>query len=118
MKVFQISLLISRGFFYNLCDCFAMKHLKSENRKILTYFMRVCQLFVSRIIEIDAMREAHQKLIEIVKLIKSNYGRDKITLNLHLSLHLAECSFDYRPLYTFWCFFFEHMNGVLGMSNL
>jgi hypothetical protein len=94
------------------------EHLESEDRKILTYFVRVCQLFVSRIIEVDAMREAHQKLIEIVKLIESNHGRDKITPNLHLSLHLAECSFDYGPLYTFWCFSFERMNGVLGMSNL
>src|SRR6266516_2635389 len=78
-------------------------HLEYEDRKILTYFMRVCQLFVNRIVEVDAMREAHRKLIEIVKLIENNHGRDKITLNLHLSLHLSECSFDYGPLYTFWC---------------
>jgi len=94
------------------------EHLGYEDRKVLTYFVRVCQLFVNRIIEVDAMREAHQKLIEIVKLIENNYGRDKITLNLHLSLHLGECSFDYGPLYTFWCFSFERMNGVLGISNL
>ena len=93
-------------------------HLGTEDRKILTYFVRVCQLFVNRIIEVDAMGEAHQKLIEIVKLIENNHGRDKITPNLHLSLHLAECSFDYGPLYTFWCFSFERMNGILGMSNL
>ena len=64
------------------------------------------------------MGEAHQKLIEIVELIENNHGRDKITPNLHLSLHLAECSFDYGLLYTFWCFSFERMNGVLDMSNL
>ena len=107
-----------RIFFTIYATVVLWEYLGYEDRKILTYFMRDCQLFVSRIIEVDAMREAHQKLIEIVKLIESNYGRDKITLNLHLSLHLGECSFDYGPLYTFWCFSFERMNGVLGMSNL
>jgi hypothetical protein len=92
-------------------------HLGTEDRKILTYFVRVCQLLVNRIIGFNAIKEANLKLIEIVKLIENNYGRDKITLNLHLSLHLSECSFDYGPLYTFWCFSFERMNGILGMSN-
>ena len=92
-------------------------HLGTEDRKILTYFVRVCQLFVNRIIGVNAMGEAHQKLIEIVKLIENHHGRDKITPNLHLSLYLSECLFDYGPLYTFWCFSFERMNGVLGMSN-
>lgn len=93
-------------------------HLGNDDRKILTYFVRVCQLFVNRIVEVDIMTEVHQKLIEIVKLIENNYGRDQITPNLHLALHLCECSFDYGPLYAFWCFSFERMNGVLGKSNL
>ena len=40
---------------------------------------------------------------------------DKITLNLHLSLHLCECAYDYGPLYALWCFSFERMNGILGI---
>ena len=60
------------------------------------------------------MQEANRRLIEIVKLIETNYGRNKITSNLHLSLHLYDCSFDYGPLYAFWCFSFERMNGILG----
>src|SRR2546429_3098302 len=64
------------------------------------------------------MREANRKLIKIVKLIENNHGRDKITPNLHLSLHLSECSFDYGPLFTFWYFSFERMNGMLGISVL
>jgi len=60
------------------------------------------------------VQEAHRRLIEIVKLIEENHGRNKVTPNLHLSLHLAECSYDYGPLYAFWCFTFERMNGILG----
>ena len=93
-------------------------HLGTEDQKILTYFVRVCAILVSRIMEIDLMREAHQKLIEIVKLIEEHYGRDKVTPNLHLSLHLCECSYDYGPLYAFWCFSFERMNGTLGKSKI
>ena len=69
---------------------------------------------MGQIIEIDLMREAHSRLIKIVKLIELNYGRDKVTPNLYLSLHLCECSYDYGPLYAFWYFSFERMNGILG----
>jgi len=60
------------------------------------------------------MIEAHEGLIKIIKLIEEHYGEGKITPNLHLSLYLCECSYDYGPLYSFWCFSFERMNGVLG----
>ncbi|GET55402.1 hypothetical protein GLOIN_2v1786147 [Rhizophagus irregularis DAOM 181602=DAOM 197198] len=90
------------------------EHLSENDRKILVNFVRICSISVSRIVEVDFMREAHQRLINLVKLIEENYGHDKITPNLHLSLHLCECSLDYGPLYTFWCFSFERMNGMLG----
>ncbi|GET65986.1 hypothetical protein RIR_jg20389.t1 [Rhizophagus irregularis DAOM 181602=DAOM 197198] len=47
-------------------------------------------------------------------LIEENYGSERITPNLHLCLHIADCCQDYDPLYSFWCFSFERMNGILG----
>ena len=93
------------------------EYLSAIDRTILTHFVRVCSILVSRILEIDLMSEAHERLIKIIKLIEEHYGRDKITPNLHLSLHLQECSYDFGPLYTFWCFSFERMNGILGNFN-
>ena len=91
------------------------KHLPAEyDRKILHHFVRICSIFASRILEIDAAEESHRRLIEIVKLVERYYGRDFITPNLHLSLHLSECTHDFGPLYAFWCFSFERMNGILG----
>jgi hypothetical protein len=90
------------------------KYLTETDQKILVYFVKVCQLFVKRIVKINSLREIHTMLIKIVTLIEQKYGRDKITPNLHLSLHLCECLLDFSPLYAFWCFSFEHMNGVLG----
>lgn len=35
-------------------------------------------------------------------------------MNLHLHAHLRSCILDYGPVYSFWLFAFERMNGVLG----
>ena len=93
------------------------EYLPEKDRKILNHFVRVCSILVSRIIESDLMNEAQRRLIKILKLIEEHYGRNKITPNLHLSLHLCECSYDFGPLYAFWCFSFERMNGILGKYN-
>ncbi|CAB4403355.1 unnamed protein product [Rhizophagus irregularis] len=84
------------------------------DRRILTHFVRVCSILVNQILKSNLVDEAHRSLIEIVRLIENHHGRDKITPNLHLSLHLRDCSSDYGPLYAFWCFSFKRMNGILG----
>ncbi|GET55990.1 hypothetical protein GLOIN_2v1775288 [Rhizophagus irregularis DAOM 181602=DAOM 197198] len=84
------------------------------DRRILNHFVRVCSILVNQILESNLVDEAHRSLIEIVKLIENHHGRDKITPNLHFSLHLRDCSSDYGPLYAFWCFSFERINGILG----
>ena len=89
-------------------------HLPSKDQKILTHFVKVCSILVSRILEIELMEEAHKRLIKIIKLIEVHYGRVKITPNLHLSLHLYDYSNDFGLLYAFWYFSFERMNGILS----
>lgn len=42
------------------------------------------------------------------------YGEDLCTPNLHLHGHLASCVKDYGPVYAFWLFSFERLNGILG----
>ena len=86
-------------------------HLPPHDQQIFTYFIRVCTILVKRIVEVNKMNEAYEVLIKIIKLIEEKYGEEKITPNLHLSLHLCECAYDYGPLYSFWCFPFERMNG-------
>ena len=105
-----------RNFFTIYATVALWDHLSEKDWKILSQFVRICSIFVCRIVNVDSIREANRRLIEIVKLIEENYGRNKITLNLHLSLHLHDCSSDYGPLYTFWCFSFERMNGIIGKA--
>jgi hypothetical protein len=90
-----------RNFFLIYSTVVLWDHLPSHDRQILTYFVRVCTILVRRIIEVDEMNEAHKGLIKIIKLIEEHYGEGKITPNLHLSLHLCACAYDYGPLYSF-----------------
>ncbi|GBC30749.2 hypothetical protein GLOIN_2v1786147 [Rhizophagus irregularis DAOM 181602=DAOM 197198] len=88
--------------------------LNEADQRILVNFVRVCSILVCRIVSISGLKEAHTRLVEMVKDIEREYGPKKITPNLHLCLHLCECSLDYGPLYAFWCFSTERMNGLLG----
>src|SRR2546429_7077798 len=77
------------------------EYLSVIDRTILTHFVRVCSVLVGQILTFDLIVEATERLIKIIKLIEKHYGRDKVIPNLHLSLHLQECLYDFGPLYTF-----------------
>ena len=91
--------------------------LAEQDQKILGNFVRACSLLICRIIDYDILNEAHERLLKVAILIEENYGPERITPNLHLCLHIADCCRDYGPLYSFWCFSFERMNGILGMLS-
>ena len=63
------------------------------------------------------LEEVQTLLVSLVRKIERVYGRGKITPNLYLSLHLTQCCFDYGPLYSFWCYSYERMNGLLGNND-
>ena len=88
--------------------------LDVNDREILGNFVRACYLLVSRIIDNNALEEAQTRLLRVAMLIEEHYGPEVITPNIHLSLHIVECCRDYGPLYSYWCYSFERMNGVLG----
>ena len=92
--------------------------LSDDDRKILSYFVQACNILVCRIISKSGLKEAHQCLLSMVMLVEESYRPRKITPNMHLCLHICECAFDYGPLYAFWCYSFERMNGLLGNNNI
>ena len=77
---------------------------------------KYCLILYERVISIFklGLNEAYQCLLSMVKLVEKQYGQKKITPNMHLCLHICECALDYGPLYSFWCYSFERMNGLLG----
>jgi tnp2 family transposase len=88
--------------------------LDDPDRKILSNFVKACSLLTCRIIDNNMLNDAHNRLHQVACLIEEEYGQEVITPNIHLSLHIAECCKDYGPLYSFWCYSFERMNGLLG----
>ncbi len=68
---------------------------------ILANFVHVYNILVCRSISNSGLEEAHQHLLTMVKLVEEEYGPEKITLNLHLCLHICECALDYGSLYSF-----------------
>jgi len=89
--------------------------LDEIDRRILAYFVRACKILTSRELRKNELSEAFVKLVEMNKLVEQKYGQEKISPNLHLCLHICECSLDYGPISSFWCFGFERMNGILGI---
>ncbi|CAB4478036.1 unnamed protein product [Rhizophagus irregularis] len=59
-----------RNFFTIYATISLWDHLSAEDRKILTHFVRICSILVSRIIESDMLQEAHRRLVKIIKLIE------------------------------------------------
>jgi len=103
--------------YHDICDT---NYVGSFGRRRSTNFDKFCQgmLFtnnsLTRIIDDSALDEAHSRLLTVARLVEDNYGPEMITPNIHLSLHLTECCRDYGPMYAFWCYSFERMNGILG----
>jgi Transposase family tnp2 len=90
--------------------------LDNNDRKILGHFVRACNLLVARIITEDDLKEAQERLKDMAHLIEHEYGPEFITSNIHLSFHIPDCCRDYGPIYSFWLFPFERLNGYIGMK--
>lgn len=60
------------------------------------------------------LNKADELLMEFLNSFERLYGKEFCTINLHLHTHLRSCILDYGPVYSFWLFAFERMNGILG----
>ena len=88
--------------------------LDDNDRKILGHFVRACNLLVTRFITEDDLKEAQERLKDMACIIEREYGPEFITSNIHLALHIPDCCRDYGPIYSFWLFPFERLNGYIG----
>lgn len=77
-------------------------------------FVKACHLICRRQIQLQEVNKADELLMEFLDCFEKLYGKEFCTMNLHLHAHLKACILDYGPVYSFWLFSFERMNGVLG----
>src|SRR5437867_5938442 len=52
--------------------------LVTSNRNILANFVKACFLLTCRIINIDMLSQAHDRLLQVALLIEENYGQEFI----------------------------------------
>ena len=77
-------------------------------------FVKACYLLCRRTITLQQLQQADDLVMEFCAAFELLYGKNYCSINLHLHGHLAECVRDYGPVYAFWLFAFERLNGVLG----
>lgn len=77
-------------------------------------FVKATHLLCSRQITVQDLDKGDTLLMEFCQVFEQLYGKQYYTINLHLHGHLKECILDFGPVYSFWLFSFERLNGVLG----
>lgn len=77
-------------------------------------FVKACHLLCRRTITANQLEEADSLILQFCQTYVDLYGKQYCTPNLHLHGHLASCVQDYGPVYSFWLYSFERMNGILG----
>lgn len=77
-------------------------------------FVNACFLLCRRTITTIELDQAHEHLMTFYSKVVELYGKEWCTMNMHLHGHLKECIEDYGPVYSFWLFAFERLNGILG----
>ena len=82
--------------------------------QLLGAFVIACSLLCTTLVKLRDLGIAHDHLLKFCKELKKIYGKRRVTPNMHLHMHLADCVLDYGPVYGFWLFSFERYNGILG----
>lgn len=89
-------------------------HLPVQHYNVWLLFVKACHLFCRRTISMADVEEADRLILQFCKAYVALYGNEYCTPNLHLHGHIASCIKDYGPVYAFWLFSFERLNGILG----
>ena len=97
---------------YSLCSL--KEFLPQRDYNCWLLFVKACALMCRRSITLQQLDDADALLIEFCLKFEQLYGKEDCTINIHLHGHLKECMEDFGPVYAFWLFSFERLNGVLG----
>ena len=88
-------------------------HLPVNHYNCWLNFVKACKLLSQPMIKISDVGTAHSLLLTFCRDVEKIFGTERITPNMHMHTHLADCVLDYGPVYSFWLFSFERYNGIL-----
>ena len=93
---------------YCLKDLISLNHFN-----MWQIFVRSCHKLLKPTISIQEIDDAHNFLVLFVEKFAELFGKEHVTPNMHMYLHLKNCLKKFGPVYGFWCFSFERYNGIL-----
>ena len=94
---------------------YALKGILPWNHyKCWLLFVKACWIFCNRSISVSELEDGDKIIMEFCDAYKTIFGAIMCTMNIHLHGHLRLCIEDYGPVYSFWCFSYERLNGILG----
>lgn len=88
--------------------------LPEEHLNCLQTFVIACRLLCKTSISKTDLFLADRKLLDFAIKFERLYGKEAVTPNIHLHMHLKSCIENYGSVFGFWCFSFERYNGLLG----
>ena len=77
-------------------------------------FVKVCSLLCRRTVQESELTQAEESMEQFCTQFEQLYGKESLTPNIHLMFHITDCIRDHGPVYGFWLYAFERMNGILG----
>lgn len=77
-------------------------------------FVKVCNSVCRRQIAVSELNGIDKLIQEFCEQFNTLYGKNSLTPNMHLAGHISDCIRDHGPVYAFWLYAFERMNGILG----
>lgn len=99
----------------NVFSIYALKGiLPSKHLEIWRHFVLASRAITSKYITEVDIKEFELHIFKFCKEFEAEYGKQYVTPNMHMHMHLASCVRDYGPVYSFWLFSFERYNGHLG----
>ena len=92
--------------------------LNAADLECWRHFVLGCRLLCQCTLTKPQLRLGDCLIMQFCQKIEQLYGKDEITVNMHLHAHLKSCIEDYGPLHGFWVYAFERYNGILeSVSN-
>ena len=77
-------------------------------------FVKVCTKICRRSVNLKDLDSIDEGIQDFCTLFEGLYGKHSLTPNMHLAGHITDCIRDHGPVFAFWLYAFERMNGVLG----
>lgn len=77
-------------------------------------FVKVCSSVCRREISVSELEGIDENIQSFCEIFESLYGKNSLTPNMHFAGHITDCILDHGPVYAFWLYAFERMNGILG----